>query len=315
MMLLSVWLAALTTSTPQVAVMPPAMLAEDGDGSIAGAAIYAGLEDGVGTQSSSSSSSSSSWSSSPGVSRLSRQNVQALIEKAAKDGLQCDASSADCAARIGAFGGVDFVIVARVDVAAARASVALLDCATGRAVREVEAGIGRSDAAAHDGAAALAVAVLNDGKVAGEMRITGPVGAEVIVDGKNLGPLTVDSTGQGALSLSVLAGAHRLGKDGAVLVVDVPAGSAVSVALAGDNASPSPLLLRAGVGAIALGSLVLFSGLTGAAVTAPDADERERYSAKGYNDAVFGGRALLGVAAVGVVVVGVGVFCVFAGSP
>ncbi len=236
-----------------------------------------------------------------------------LIERAAASGISCEPTRADCATRICAFGGLDFVIVARLEDA--RATLSLHDCVDGRQVRAAAAVLGAGAAARDAGLAALTHAVLGETEARGRLAVTAPAGV-VVVDGVPGGPAPI--------AFSLVAGPHevawRPSRGGAPQrrTVEVPAAATVDVAFAADDgetraggalasspsspsssSSSSSLWPPLALGGLAVGSALAVGGGVGALIVAPT--ERARYSARQYNDAVTLGRASLGVGVVGAV--------------
>ena len=111
--------------------------------------------------------------------------VDRLIASAAKSGIACDAHDGECAARICAFGGLDFALVADVSEHA-RAAVVLHDCSDGREVRHIVSRL--DDAARADGLAMLARAAVGEGEARGRIEVAAPAGGVVVIDGVERGP-------------------------------------------------------------------------------------------------------------------------------
>lgn len=226
-----------------------------------------------------------------------------LIASASESGISCDAGLADCATRIGAFGGLDFVVVTRVESAPpraparatqTRATLALHDCADGREVRKASALLGDDVDARNQGLAALALAVLGEGEVRGRLEVIAPADGVVVVDG-------VDR-GQAPLVVALPAGVHDVAWRSArgelmTTTIEIPAAATVSATFASEAIAAdwtTSTLALVGGGALAFGALVALGGSVGAWAVAPPEDARARYSASGYNDAVGLGRVLLG---------------------
>jgi hypothetical protein len=229
-----------------------------------------------------------------------------LIASAAEAGLSCDPSLADCATRIGAFGGLDFVVITQLE--AHRATLALYDCSDGRQVRSERSLL--SDDARAAGLQALAHAVVGDGDARGEIIVGAPSDGVVIVDGVE--------HGAAPLTLAVSIGKHMVSwrSHGEVTQqsVDVPAAAAAHATFAASASVDKPLEGVA-IGVTAIGGVVAVAGGVGAFIAAPG--DRAQYSARDYNDAVALGRVLLGVG-VGAALVAVaagGVLALSDGAP
>ncbi len=217
--------------------------------------------------------------------------VRAMAVRAARAGLVCDARDVACAARLAAFAGLDFIVatVARdLDEGAGvdlEVELTLVDGANGASLRQRRAPLDGGGVV--DGVAAVAAALISDAVVPGRLEVRGPAGAAVDVDGVVRGTTP--------LALDVGAGLHRV--DGRVVRVPA-AGVAVveraDVAGAGDVDVALPLAVTAGVGL----SLALGAGI-GAVVVAPDVARRDAYTARGWNDAVATGQALVAAASIG----------------
>lgn len=226
--------------------------------------------------------------------------VDGVITRARADGLRCDPGVVDCAARLGAFGGFDFVVVAVVEDGAAPVGVTplrvtLVDCATGRAVRVVRGPLAAAPDDARRGLQALAhAAVAGDDAVSGALRVDGE--GVVVVDGV--------VRGDAPLTLALPAGSHdvRVG-GGAARAIAVPVAAEVAVAGAPASEDPWPAL---GVAAAIAGAAIAVGGVAGAVAIAPDPAARRATSAADYNDAVVAGRALLVVAGAGAALGGAG---------
>ncbi len=266
---------------------------------------------------------------------VNKSELARLIDSAAANGLSCDASTVDCAARLGAYGGLDFALVSRVisrDVDAAavvvprQATLALVDCASGRAVRTVDAPLGATAAEEQAGLRALVVAVLGTGAVSGILEVTtrSDGGASAGGDAVNVVDVIVDGTARGPapLRLDLPAGPHLVARAGgrdravivpaaAIVVVDVAElegleGRGGTGGLEGrEGNARAPALtgpVAAGVAIVAV-TTAAATGL-GAWSVAPDRNDRGSYSARGYNDAVATGQLLLIASAAAVVVAG-----------
>lgn len=268
-MMLALLLTLAAAPTPTVALMPPTVI--NVELSVVDAALRAGLD--------------------RNVKVTSNADTAALIARAADNELRCDPRDGDCAARIGAFGGVDFVIVSVVD--SGRARLTLIDCATGRPVRSVGAGLAKDDAFAR-GLTAIARAVITDGSVLGVIKVNGS-GATVVVDGIDRGP--------SPRRVDVTAGAHVVVVgEGVAVDVNVPAAGVVSLDAAVAAPPPDALRARIGVVGVVVGSAIVVGGVIGAVVLAPDEARRDDVTAAAYNDAVTAGRTALVVAAAGALV-------------
>lgn len=205
------------------------------------------------------------------VRAVSAQDFERLQARARGAGIVCDLADAQCIARVGAFGGIDFALVPRVQWAThdgngARATltIALVDCATGGVVREPAAAL--EAPAASWGATALALTHAALG--------TAPTP-----------PAPHD------------APAARL--------ADAPTASAAATSPTPPSRGVGPLAL-AGMSALGVGAVVAVGGGVGAWVVAPTDATRAVSTARQYNDAVLAGRALLIAGAAGLLVAGVG---------
>ena len=227
------------------------------------------------------------------VRALSLAETTSLFTRAAREGIACDPREAPCAARVAAFGGIDFMVVA--DVGPDAAALALVDGRDGRVVRRRQAPLAAATRRA--GLFALVGSVVTDGPVMGRLRVDGPPGLALQVDGA--------MAGTAPLEVALEAGPHDVNG----VRVLVPAAGLVVVARLADTDGGSTLgtaALVTTVGGVALG---LVGGI-GAAVVAPAVDQRRALSASAWNNAVTTGRALVAVAAVGVglVVLGTGMW-------
>ena len=224
--------------------------------------------------------------------------VTKLIVSAVESGLTCDPARAECATRICAFGGLDFVVVS--EVTKTRGTVALHDCADGREVRKIGARL--DDSARSAGIAALARAALAKGEVHGRVDVTAPADGAVFVDGV--------AHGAAPQSIEVTAGNHDVawraaGGTQLARTVDVPAAASVQVAFtAAAPPPPAPIAPAQPAGVppmlavgVAGGVIVAIGGAVGALIVAPG--DRAGFSARQYNDDVLIGRVLLGTAVVG----------------
>lgn len=139
-----------------------------------------------------------------------RDETSALLADAAAGGLSCSLDSALCAARIGAIGGVDHVVITSLRELGAVVSMTLIDTATQRAVRIA---FGPAAPTARDGGASVkaVVARLLQPPSLLDLDVT-PSDASVMVDGILVGRAPLD----GPLALPaaphnvrVTAPAHR----------------------------------------------------------------------------------------------------------
>lgn len=234
--------------------------------------------------------------------------VDGVLQRARAEGLHCDPGVVDCAARLGAFGGFDFVVVPAVQPAGhvpgrdddvrggPLVTVMLVDCATGRTVRAASGPVAAAPDEARRGLRALAHAALtaDDKAVSGTLQVDG--NGNVVVDGVE--------RGAAPLSLSLPAGLHVVGGPGRARRVAVPVASTVSVVVVDDGPAPWPAL---GVAAAFTGAALAAGGVVAALAVAPDPARRVSTSAAAYNDAVTAGRALLVVAGAGVALGGAGI--------
>ena len=235
------------------------------------------------------------------VRALSSTETASMFSRAARAGIDCDSRQVPCAARVAAFAGVDFMVVADVGVDAA--TVVLVDGRDGRVVRRRQAPLAAASRRA--GLFAVVRGVLMDVPVTGRLRVDGPAGLALQVDGAMVG--------NAPMEVELEAGAHDV--NGVQVVV--PAAGLVVVARLpdADVAGADPLETVAvvtGVGGAVLG---LVGGI-GAAVAAPTPEQRSAMSASAWNSAVATGRGLVVVAAVGVglVVVGAGMWVAVGGA-
>lgn len=254
------------------------------------------------------------------VQRLDARALTQLINSAATSGIGCDAAQPECAARIGAFGGLDFVIVTRFERevlapggagAQLRATLALYDCVDGREVRRAGALLAKQPATRRQGLAELALAILGEGEARGQLLVRASAAGDVIVDGVARGPAP--------LTIPIAAGGHEVswraaGGELTTVLVEVPA-AGIGVATFGPTVpqsalppnvdasaeSTAPSLVVLAGGALAVGAVVAVVGGLSALVVAPVSDERARYTAREYNDAVALGRGLFGACIAGAV--------------
>jgi hypothetical protein len=229
-----------------------------------------------------------------------------LLASAADSGITCDASLAECATRVCAFGGLDFVVVTRLE--AARATLALHDCVDGREVRASSALLDDATPSARkSGLASLAHAVLGEGEARGRLAVQASGAGTVAIDGVDRGSAPV--------TLEIGVGVHEVtwrGADGtsSTRQVEVPAASTATVTFgassswtpvpsssSSSSSSSSPTVQLLAGGGIAVGAAAALVGGVGAVLVAPG--DRSQYSAREYNDAVGLGRVLLGVSAGG----------------
>lgn len=220
--------------------------------------------------------------------------VERLLASAADSGITCDPSIAECATRICAFGGLDFVVVTRVD--AARATLALHDCADGREVRTASALL--DDVARDQGLTSLAHAVLGEGEARGRLVVQAPRDGTVSIDAVERGGAPLD--------LAIGVGMHEVAfhsADGtsSTQTIEVPAASTATVTFSPTDtttsAGPSSSIQLVAGGGIAFGAAAAIVGGVGAWLIAPA--DRSQFTAREYNDAVTLGRVLLGVSAGG----------------
>ena len=235
------------------------------------------------------------------VQPVSSAETASMFTRAARAGIDCDPHQAPCAARVAAFAGVDFMVVADVGVDAA--TVVLVDGRDGRVLRRRQAPL--ATATRRAGLVALVGGVLMDVPVNGRLRVDGPAGLALQVDGAMVGTAPME--------VEVEAGAHDV--NGVQVVV--PAAGLLVVARLPDAelAAGSPLGTVAVVTGVA-GAVLGLAGGIGAAVVAPTPEQRSAMSASAWNSAVGTGRALVVVAAVGVglVVVGAGMWVAVGGA-
>ncbi len=245
-----------------------------------------------------------------------------IVTRAADAGIGCPPAIADCAVRIGAFGGLDFVVVTTLEQSAlgVRATLQLFDLVDGREVKRASALLGADTSKRRAGLSALARALVDEGTVQGRLVVTGPTDALVFVDGV--------ARGAPPLDLTIDAGPHEVllrtsAGPSTTSVVDVPVAATAQATFAPDaapdavaarDAAPVPLLVMVGAGVGALGAASALAFGIGAAVVAPDPAERARYTATGYNDAVALGRVLVGVGVAGLLVAAVGAGVVVVGA-
>jgi hypothetical protein len=232
----------------------------------------------------------------PAVTRLGDDDTARLVARASSSGIRCDVTTPECAARVGAFGALDLVVVLRIDAAPApRATLVLVDCADGREVRRVGARLGDGPSRA-TGLRALARAVLGGDPPRGTLHVEGAPALQVIVDDVTRGSPPLDVT--------LPAGTHtvvwRAARDEEARVVDVPVESVVHAAPAAlERSSPWTGI---GIAGVVLGAALAGGAGIAAVAVAPDEARRDEVTARQYNDAVATGRALLGVSAVGLAV-------------
>jgi hypothetical protein len=242
---------------------------------------------------------------------LSKQERDALVTRAANAGLRCDVRTADCGARIGAFGTIDFVLVTALDDASPRnARVALYDCTDGRVVREAEAPLATE--VASDDAHAAALRLLTRAAAGESVRLDGTLHVEASGAGDAIA-VEVDGASHGAapLTLTLAAGVHDVvlrAPSGAVQRVRavVPLASVArvtpsAVGLAHEE-PPATGPSAAFVGGLALGGVGALGGVAAGAAAwfvAPDVKDRASLSAREYNDAVALGRTLVVLSALG----------------
>lgn len=210
--------------------------------------------------------------------------VRGIAARAARSGLVCDARDAACAARLAAFSGLDFIVVTRADVGDhLDVTLTLIDGHDGATLRERRAPV--DDVAT--GVEAIAAALMKNATVPGRLEVRGPQGAAVDVDGvvRGTAPLTCEPG----------AGLHTVNGR----IVRVPAaGLAVVDGAPGGDVTGGDVTVGLAVTA-AVGFSVALSAGIGAAVVAPDPADRDDFTARGWNDAVATGQALVAVAAVG----------------
>lgn len=265
-----------------------------------------------------------------------RDETSALLADAAAGGLSCSLDSALCAARIGAIGGVDHVVITSLRELGAVVSMTLVDTATQRAVRIA---FGPAAPTARDGGASVkaVVARLLQPPSLLDLDVI-PSDASVMVDGIVVGRAPLD----GPLALAaaphnvrVTAPAHR----DLVKAIDTSGSSAsikITIALERDaiprqaplsdspnqrrerpriddppaeprTSGPAPLFV-AGVATAGAGSLVALGSVIGVALVEAQMstprpgrdDPAEKEAAQTL------GRALLVATGVGIVAAGVG---------
>jgi len=243
-----------------------------------------------------------------------------VLARAADSGLTCDARTADCATRIGVFGGFDFVLVTTIDETVhPTAKVALHSCTDGREVRAAEALLSRSAAVRAAGMQKLTARALGESvPLTGTLVITGPDRAAVDVDGapKGTAPLTlVVQSGVHDVVVRSIAGTELRARvmvalDDTVRVDDAlvsPREPSVTRDDAAMHIGGLPLGFVAGAGLVGMGLASAAGAALGAWLIAPDVSARSSMTARAYNDAVLLGRVLLGASAVGLVAAALGI--------
>ena len=304
--------ASLSSLAPQstVAVMPPAI--EQTAAIALGVDVVSSVREGV----------ARSRRGRP----VAQEALDRLIRSAAQSGIACDARQADCAARIGAFGSIDFVLVSRLEGAPVRAALSLVDCSDGRALRTVTAALGDDVGGQSAGLQALARAALTGDEINGRLIVRAPAGGAIFIDGVAQGTSPVDVTVPAtshAVAWRPAEGAPTQERTAVVAAAGTTtvsfAASRASLAMASSTtkAAVAPgddggLLPRIGVGSVAVGAKIFVGAAVGAVVVAPSDATRARSTARVYNDAVITGRALVGVSALGLAFAAVGAVLCFA---
>lgn len=196
-------------------------------------------------------------------------DFQRLAQRAAVAGIRCESWHPDCAARIGAFGTLDFVLIPR--IRGNSIMLTLVDCTDGRIVRTVSGELPARAREREAMVASLARAALGTA------------------------PPPIEAAAPPDAATPPAAAAMR---------ADTSAPSSTTDARA--QPSNDRVLARVGVGALVVGALVGVGAGIGALAIAPSAERRAQFSAREYNDAIATGRALLVVSAAGLALGGAG---------
>lgn len=261
-----------------------------------------------------------------GLRLMAAEDARALVERAARAGLSCELSEVGCAARVGAYARIDFVLVGRVTFGeAASATLTLVDCSRGAPLRVVGSPLGRDAAAVVAGLRELTAETLTGDPAKGTLIVSASETAMVSVDGV--------ARGRAPLELELIRGEHAVAAvndDGRQVGATswVMPGATTELALAFDplveadearppppSQPPLPWLAVAGLATAGLGVAAGVGLGVAALVVTPALDDRGSMSAKSFNDRVLLGRGLFvgavvagGLAAVGGGVAGAGVW-------
>jgi hypothetical protein len=259
------------------------------------------------------------------------RTVAELVTRAKRAGVSCKEPTPECLARVGAYAQLDFLLLVRATAGdPARMRVDLVDCLEARALRSVESTLTASAAERLAAVRSLSRAALTGEPPTGLLRVDVSRGiARVFVDGDDRGvtPLELElEVGPHELRVQTASGATaeaqpEVSAGAATTLSLTPALPATGPAAAGEEsgARGGPgAMLYVGAGLLGAGLIGAVGSGVGAALIAPDVDNRGAVTAQQYNDAVLLGRILLGVGAgfgaLGVVGAGVAVIGVTGGG-